>query len=69
MKRFLPLGTFVTVGDSLGVIVGLPGEMDIPEDHYAVWYGERVATGNRVPLAQTVPTEYCQPLDQFEMYH
>src|SRR5690606_24917627 len=68
MSRALTLGTFVSVGDSVGVIVGLPGHTDTPADHYVVWYGER-ATGEGLPLVRTVPMEYCRPIDQFEMYH
>lgn len=69
MTNILPLGSFVIVSDSIGVIVGLPGELKIPGDHYAVWYGEQAANDGKIPLARTVPIVYCMPLDRFETYH
>ena len=64
----LPIGTFVSVGDSLGIIVGLPGSPDVPEQHYAVWYGES-STTEVCPLCRTVPVEYCARVDKCNYYH
>lgn len=69
MTQLLPLGTFVVVGNSLGVIVGYPDEDDIPEEHYAVWYGQHADTDDNVPLARTVPMDYCLPITGFQTYH
>ena len=63
----LSLGTFVHVGESLGVIVGLPETEHIPPNHYAIWFGESAA--NDYPKCRTVPTEYCHVFHGFEFYH
>lgn len=39
-RKYLPLGTFVTVGDCVGVVIRWPDGIDVPEEHYAIWYGE-----------------------------
>ncbi len=66
-EDFLPLGTFVAVGDSCGVVIGWPNGNNIPDDHYAVWYGE-MSTENR-PRCRIVPIEYCVPCSKIEYYH
>ena len=63
------LGKFVLVGDSIGVIVGLPGEENVPEEHYAIWYGQQSNKNNLVPLSRTVPIEYCKIISENELYH
>jgi hypothetical protein len=62
------LGQFVLVGKHIGVIVGRPGDDDVPEEHYAVWYGEK-GTHPQVPRCRTVPMEYCKPIQITEYYH
>lgn len=62
------MGRFVFVGKDLGVVVGLPDRVTVPEDHYAVWFGERMPDGV-TPLAKTVPIEYCQVLEGYAIYH
>ncbi len=60
-------GVFVSVGSDIGVIVGLAGETDIPEDHLGIWYGE--TTEDNTPLYRTVPEEYCSVVTTVESYH
>jgi len=62
------LGMFVRVGTDIGVVVGLPESEGIPEDHYAVWYGQRSPDGV-TPLARIVPIEYCLPMAKHDLYH
>lgn len=62
------LGRFVRVGDDLGVVVGLPNQGGVPDEHYAIWYGQRMPDGV-TPLARTVPVEYCQVIDGYATYH
>lgn len=62
------LGQFVRVGGDLGVIVGYYGMQGVPEDHYAVWYGQ-VAEDGVTPLARTVPVEYCVFVRKHTLYH
>lgn len=69
MTNLLPLGAFVLVGESLGVIVGYPDDTAIPDEHYAVWYGQSTDPEQKVPLARTVPMEYCRPIMSFDTYH
>lgn len=40
---------------------------DIPEEHYAVWYGETNSTN--LPRCRTVPMEYCLAATVIEYYH
>lgn len=63
----LPIGTFVSVGDDIGAIVGWPDHVNIPEAHYAVWFGEK-STCN-FPRCKTVPFEYCIALTTIDYYH
>ena len=65
--KLLPLGTFITVGDCVGVVIGWPDGSDIPEEHYAVWYGETSSTN--LPRCRTVPLEYCRASTEIEYYH
>lgn len=62
------LGQFVRVGSDVGVIVGCHGMPEVPEDHYAIWYGQVAADGS-TPLARTVPVEYCVFVDRHALYH
>jgi hypothetical protein len=62
------LGQFVRVGSDVGVIVGYYGMPDVPEDHYAIWYGQLAADGV-TPSARTVPVEHCVLVDKHEFYH
>ena len=67
-SRFDLLGRFVLVGDDMGVIVGQEGMPDVPEEHYAVWYGQKTSDDS-TPLARTVPVEYCILIDKHQFYH
>ena len=69
MPEVVSIGKFVKVGDSIGIIVGLPGIDNTPEDHYAVWFGEKSKTALGAPLVKTVPVEYCNFINIFEVYH
>ncbi|MBA3700531.1 MAG: hypothetical protein H0W78_16920 [Planctomycetes bacterium] len=62
------LGRFVRVGADVGVIVGLPDGQSIPDEHFAVWYGQRLVD-EVTPLARTVPREYCEVIAKFATYH
>ena len=66
-EEYLSIGTFVTVGESIGVIIGWPNCNEIPEGHYAVWYGEM--RSDDCPLCRTVPIDYCTPIAAIEYYH
>ena len=63
------LGKFVNVGGSIGVIVGIPDDENIPEDHYAIWYGQISETVLGKPRVRTVPIEYCEFINEIEYYH
>jgi hypothetical protein len=63
------IGGFVKVGDSIGVVVGLTGINGIPEDHFAIWYGEFSKMADEVPLAKTVPVDYCVHIASYDVYH
>lgn len=64
----LTVGQFVLINKSLGVVVGLAGSHpDVPEDHVAIWYGERTPDGK--PLAKSVPEEYVSAAPRLEYYH
>jgi hypothetical protein len=67
-RQFLSVGTFVEVGGDLGVIVGLSGSDNVPEEHYAVWYGQ-TAGETSTPLCRTVPIDYCKPVTSVKCYH
>ena len=62
------LGRFVRVGNDLGVVVGLPNQGGVPDEHYAIWYGQCLQDGV-TPLARTVPAEYCVVIGDFATYH
>ena len=62
------LGKFVRVGGDIGVIIGLPEVAGVPEEHYAVWYGQCSPDGV-TPLVRTVPAEYCIFVSKYESYH
>lgn len=66
-EDLLPLGSFVKVDRSVGVIVGLPETGDVPSDHYAVWFGELNQEKN--PKCKTVPIEFCLLVVDVEHYH
>ncbi len=63
----LPIGTFVSVGDDIGTIVGWPDSANVPDEHYAVWFGEK--STHNVARCRTVPFEYCVVLNSIEFYH
>lgn len=64
----LKRGQFATVGQSIGVVVLIEGDQDVPEDHIAIWYGETNLSGS--PKIRTVPAEYVIPLIcPPEIYH
>ena len=64
-----PMGKFVKVGTFMGVIVGLPGTGDIPEDHFAIWYGQKSPRDAAIPYVRTVPIEYCLAIETVHTYH
>jgi hypothetical protein len=51
-------GQLVTVGTSPGVVVD-SANLDVPEDHVAVWYGEIASDGRH--RVRTVPECYVVP--------
>lgn len=57
------LGKFVRVEGEIGVIVALPNGEDIPEGHFAVWYGEFSDETKKVLKCKTVQMEYCELAD------
>ncbi|MCA8991153.1 MAG: hypothetical protein KDA88_04200 [Planctomycetaceae bacterium] len=65
--QLLPIGAMVRVGESIGTIVGHPPTNEIPDEHYAVWFGE--TSSDDVPQCRTVPMEYCSPGVPIEYYH
>lgn len=60
-------GSFVKIDGDIGVVVGLGGENNIPEEHLGIWYGQ--TTENNIPLYCTVPEEYCIKLNDSESFH
>ena len=68
MQTPLIRGQFVTVGKSVGVVVGIYEDRHVPEDHVAVWFGEITASGD--PRVKTVPEDSAVPLEKpAEYYH
>lgn len=63
----LKIGQFVTVGNDLGIIVGLANDPEIPEEHLGIWYGQETEDGK--PKARTVPEEYCIPVEEVSYHH
>lgn len=61
------IGQFVRIDTDLGIIVSLPDNKNVPEDHLGIWYGER--NEENLPKVRTVPQEYCQSVDDVEYYH
>lgn len=58
-------GDIVETDGVLGVVVGVEGDPDVPEDHVAVWFGDprcerksEGGTGGKRPEVWTVPVEY-----------
>ena len=68
MNRKIEIGSFVTVGDSIVVVVGFPDNYNVPEEHLAIWYGQ-IDEDNTQPLVRTVPEEYCIPFNDIQYYH
>ena len=69
-------GELVTLNGQLAVVVGIEGDPDVPEEHVALWYGKsetaRISeggSGDAVPIAYTVPEEYCKKAPRPEMRH
>ena len=59
-------GDFVIQNGLLAVVVGIPGDPNVPEEHLALWYGEpqdqgalKDETGQERLKVYTVPAEYC----------
>lgn len=64
----LQKGQFIEFDGVPAVIVGLPGDIGLPENHVALWFGSPNATrkslggiGVIVPEVWTVPTNLCEP--------
>jgi len=60
-------GEFVQLDGLPAVVVGLPGDPGVPNDHVALWFGHAGAvrksqggTGDIVPEVWTVPTDLCE---------
>lgn len=61
-------GDIVEFDGLLAVVVGTPGEPDVPEDHLALWFGDpqgqrlsQGGSGGLRPEVWTIPEDYCQP--------
>jgi|GEM_PF-1302298 len=66
-QELIPLGSFVRVHTSVGVVVGWPNNDGVPEEHYAIWYGE--TSDSNAPLCRTGPMEHCEATLDTEFYH
>lgn len=60
-------GQFVQLDGLPAVVVGVPGDSDVPDDHVALWFGHEGAvrrsdggTGGIVPRVWTVPIDACE---------
>ena len=62
----LEKGALVKVGDSLGVVTHLQGELEVPDDHLGVWFEEVEGLVQKIKI---VPEEYCLIQDKFFFYH
>jgi hypothetical protein len=58
-------GQLVELDGLLGVVVGVEGDPDVPEDHIAVWFGDprcrrksEGGLGGERPEVWTIPQEY-----------
>lgn len=58
-------GDLVEMDGLLAVVVGVEGDLDVPQGHLAVWFGDprcerksEGGTGGQQPEIWTVPTEY-----------
>jgi len=61
-------GDMVEIDGVLAVVVGLPGDPNVPEDHVALWHGEprcksksNGGAGGAIPEVWLIPSEYVQP--------
>ena len=64
------LGQFVHLDHSgIGVVVALPsiGDVDVPDDHLGVWFGDCDDFG--APIACTVPVDYFKPAPKPVVQH
>ena len=64
-----PMGRFVMVGGTVGVIVGTPGFNGVPAEHYAIWHGAFSPANPLVPVTRLVPIEYCKAVEPTEAFH
>lgn len=58
-------GDLVELDGLLAVVVGVEGDLDVPEDHVALWFGDprcerrsKGGTGGQHPEIWTVPAEH-----------
>ena len=58
-------GDLVELDGLLAVVVGVEGDLNVPQDHVAVWFGDprcerksEGGTGGKQPEIWTVPAEY-----------
>lgn len=64
----LQKGQFIEFDGVPAVIVGLPGDIGVPEDHVVLWFGNLNAirkskggNGGIAPEVWTVPVDLCGP--------
>jgi hypothetical protein len=62
-------GDLVLLNDRVAAIVGLGGEPGVPENHVALWYGEKIDSPSSDPVAWTVPAEFCLPAPKLRFLH
>lgn len=72
----LKRGDFVELDGRLAVVVGLPGDLEVPEDHVALWFGtpqckrsSEGGPGGATPDVWTVPAEYCETASPPKIHH
>lgn len=60
-------GSFVRIGNDVGVVVFQEHENRTPEDHLAIWFGE--TDENNIPKYKSVPEDYCEIIPNPTDYH
>ena len=65
-KMNLEKGELVEIDGLLAVVVGIDTDLDVPDDHVLIWFGDpktkRISeggTGGAKPELWIVPTDYC----------
>jgi len=72
----LQKGNFVKMDGLIAVVIATEEDPNVPEGHVALWFGLPTVTrvseggsGSEVPIASTVPIEYCNFTNDIDFTH